>query len=571
MKKFKFFGLALAVLSLIGLASCGDKPTPEPTGPTAEEVLAGFNPNLTTLTATYVSDYTLTVNSDNASFKAFEEDVNETTTIDLDLTAGNLYLYAKNGEKEVLLVKDGSAYKYITTEMLDYVTVADDAQAKTKIDELLKEITFRKAGWLTLDSLTYDIDEYAHREFMLSTLNIPAEDVEEPTMTVTEEKGLSAAYTLEYVCFTGDSGIFELKEASTGANTATVVTDSTGLVKSSTVTFNAHTSLALTQAGVPLDLAGTRTLSANHGATITKKSEIAHAAEAKKVAVTVTESENGTYTVAWFDYAKGSFAMNPVANGDQVEVGMWLGIKVTPAEGYKVAQVKVNGATTQVVVQGIYCFEVKDQAQTTEVTFIPENEEVVTEATIIFEQPEHATLAVSYLDFNNGGAAAPQTALQSGGKFTVDKTSYWLCFVVTPEEGYELDKILVNGKEASNYGAWLYSIKSAGEYTVVVTLKTTGSSEQGGQQQPAGFKYTGQFGPMPVEFTFDLATGKGTYTMNSQTYTFDFVNSNGVVTVSNFTCESVTITSITFAANFGTAEVVASWNGNAATFTITKQ
>jgi hypothetical protein len=59
--------------------------------------------------------------------------------------------------------------------------------------------------------------------------------------------------------------------------------------------------------------------------------------------------------------------------------------------------------------------------------------------------------------------------------------------------------------------------------------------------------------------------------MDSTTYTFDFVNSNGVVTVSNFTCESVTITSITFAANFGTAEVVASWNGNAETFIITKQ
>ena len=135
-------------------------------------------------------------------------------------------------------------------------------------------------------------------------------------------------------------------------------------------------------------------------------------------------------------------------------------------KGYKVGQVKVNGATTQVVVNGIYCFEVKDTAQTTEVEFISESEELVTDATVIFEQPQNGTLKVTYLDFNNGGAAAPQTELQSGDKFAVDKTSYWLCFAVTANEGYELDKILVNGQEASNYGAWLYSIKAAGEYTL---------------------------------------------------------------------------------------------------------
>lgn len=561
----KFIALGLAVLGVAGLVSCNNTPK----GPTAEEVLAGFNPNLTTLTATYVQDYQLIVNSDNKSFKAFEEDVNETTAVELDLTAGDLYLYAKNGEKEVLLVKDGSAYKYVTTDMLDYVTVADDAAAKAKIDELLKEVTFRKAGWLTLDSLTYDVEEYAHREFLLSTLNIPAEDVETPTMTVTEEKGLSAAYTLEYVCFTGDSGIFELKEATAGANTATVVTDATGLVKSSTVTFNAHTSLALTQDGVPLDLIGTRTLNVNHGATVTKKTEINHVTEAKKVAVTVKESTNGTYTVSWFDYAKGDFTMHPVTNGDEVAVGMWLGIRVTAAEGYKVGQVKVNGATTQVVVNGIYCFEVKDTAQTTEVEFISESEELVTDATVIFEQPQNGTLKVTYLDFNNGGAAAPQTELQSGDKFAVDKTSYWLCFAVTANEGYELDKILVNGQEASNYGAWLYSIKAAGEYTVVVTFKSTAPEQggnQGGQQgAPTSMKYTGNFGGfVNFEFTFDLATNTGTFTLgNNPTDTFDFTNAQGVITITNFTSSVLVVKSASISADFQTLTVVASYNGGA--------
>ena len=395
---------------------------------------------------------------------------------------------------------------------------------------------------------------------MLSTLNIPAEDVEEPTMTVTEDKGLSLAYTLEYVCFTGDSGIFELKENEAGANTATVTTDATGLVTSYNVSFNASTNLALTSDGVPLDLAGSRSLSATYGATLTKKTSINHAAEPKTVAVTVKEATNGSYTVAWFDYAKGNFTMNPVANGDQVVVGMWLGIKVTPAEGYKVAQVKVNGKTTQTVVNGIYCFEVKDEAQTTEVVYVPEN--AALEATVNLAATENGTYSV--IAFTIVGQAFNQDFdVENGAKLAYGQ---WLGISDAAAEGYEVAEVKVNDKviASKTFGYYCFQFKGeAAELNVSVKYKAVGSSEQGGQQQVSGYKYAGNFGGFAdFEFVFDLATGKGSFTMPGETATFDFVKGeNGALVVSNYTGTKLTIKSVTLSANFVNLTVVASYNG----------
>ena len=51
----------------------------------------------------------------------------------------------------------------------------------------------------------------------------------------------------------------------------------------------------------------------------------------------------------------------------------------------------------------------------------------------------------------------------------------WIMFTVTPAEGYELDKITVNGNPAVNYNVWLYELKdkTVTEYNVVVTFKST--------------------------------------------------------------------------------------------------
>ena len=460
MKKLGFLGLGLA--TLLALVSCGKSP---------QKVIAGFNPELTTLSATYEADYEMVVTSVKPQFLSFGRDIDITTTIEADYTAGNLYLYAKkvnadNSYLEVLLVNEGGNYKYVTSTMADVETLENETQARTKMDELLKLVTYAEAGWVSEKSFVY-AENYIHNQYLLDSENVPADTLSAPTLSVTESDGLLVTSDLDYVAYIGDTGgTFEFK----GTNNAKVETNAKGLVVETSVTYNSKLDFPLETPPVPLDLDGSRSLSVQHGVEITKKESIEH--KAPMVDVELVPSTGGSYVVKWFDYDHQSFAMNDLVDG-QVQVGMWFGIKVTPEEGQKVEFVKVNGAQTEIVQNGYYCFKVTEKAQKVEVTFVPENEEIVTTAKVTFEQPANASLKVTYLDFNNGNAAAPQTEIQSGDEITIDRTSYWLCFHVTPEEGYELDKILINGVEAVNYGAWLYNIKNPGEYNVVVTVKAT--------------------------------------------------------------------------------------------------
>ena len=84
--------------------------------------------------------------------------------------------------------------------------------------------------------------------------------------------------------------------------------------------------------------------------------------------------------------------------------------------------------------------------------------------------PENGTVKVSYIDYNNGQAAAPQTEVQNGGTVDLNAGDMWLVFACTPAQGYVLDTITVNGQAASNFGAWLFHLsnKEVTEYNVVL-------------------------------------------------------------------------------------------------------
>ena len=149
---------------------------------------------------------------------------------------------------------------------------------------------------------------------------------------------------------------------------------------------------------------------------------------------------------------------------------MYLGITVTPAEGYDVQFVRVNGQTTSTIINGIYCFLVEEKVQNVDVTFI-EAEAEPKYATITYDAPANGTLNLTYIDFNQGGAAAPQTSIATGGQIDVTAGKMWLVFNVEPAEGYALDSITINGNPAVNYGVWLYELKVEGDYNCVVTFK----------------------------------------------------------------------------------------------------
>ncbi len=544
MKKLGLLGLGL--VTVLALASCGKK--------TADSVIEGFNPQLTTLSATYDVDYDMIVNSDNASMKNFEKHLDETTTIEADYTAGSLYLYGKrviasdNSYSEVLLVKDGENYKYVTSTMGDYEVLASEADALAQMDVLLKKITYREAGWISTKSFTY-AENYAHNQFLHDSENVTLDMVEAPTKAL-DGNGVKLDWNLAYVAYVGDAGTFEFR----GTNAATVKANETGLITYSSIAYDAHLDMAIVNPPVPLDLDGTRSLQVNHGAQITKKTDIAHSAP--KVAVNLAAAENGSYAVSWFDYANNSFAMTPVQNGGEVTVGMYLGIVVTPAEGYKVEFVKVNGVTTNILVNGIYCFLVGNSVQNISVTFVEESAAVETDATINITQPENGSVAVSYIDYTQGGAQAPQTQIQSGATIDITAGEMWLVFAVTPAEGYELDSILVNGQAASNYGAWLFKLREAGEYNVVVTFKTIAGSEPVVQEAVVNYEQIenatisvvgftmGDFANMPtVENGGTVAVGKwiGVSVTPAEGYEVDTVTVNGSATVlqAGYYCYSV--------------------------------
>ena len=256
MKKLGLIGLGAACL--LALASCGQPK------------------ELTTVSATYTVDYDMVVNSDNASMKNFEKHIDETTTIEADYTAGNLYLYGKrvqtsdNSYEEVLLVKDGETYKYVTSTMAEYETINSEADALVKMDDLLKKITYREAGWISSKSFK-NADNYAHNQFLHDSENVTIDMMAEPVKSK-EDKLTVEDYSLSYVAYVGDAGTFEFN----GNNTAKVKYDSKGFISYFQVSYDAHLDMAIVNPPVPLDLDGTRTLEVNHGASITKKTDIDH-------------------------------------------------------------------------------------------------------------------------------------------------------------------------------------------------------------------------------------------------------------------------------------------------------
>ena len=135
-----------------------------------------------------------------------------------------------------------------------------------------------------------------------------------------------------------------------------------------------------------------------------------------KYTVTYTQPANGTLTVR-----NGSHIIH---SGDSVEYGTSLTIEATPAQGYKLDSIKVNGAR----ISGL-SFTV-DSNSTVEAYFSK------MKYTVTYTQPANGTLTVK----NGSQTIHSGDSVEYGTVLTIE---------AIPDQGYKLDSIKVNGARIS--------------------------------------------------------------------------------------------------------------------------
>ena len=478
MKKTNLLLMGVAICGFV--ASCGSKPssnTLDKAG--AEELIATFDKSLTgTAKVTYKADFELTVDSQN-DMSSFERDVDDTTTFELDLTAGSVYMYGKTTGKskagdevkttEALVYNNGGTYYYLTSTMGSEKALASEAEALAKIDELMTSLSKENAGYIDTTSLLYTgINTYEHKEYLLGSTNILEADMDDPTsFEKTEEGGLVVTSEPVYVGYFTDAGTSELKNE-TEKNDFKVTTDAKGRVLGYELSYNdASLEMPIMTPAPILHLNGTRTLSASYGDTLTKKTTIDH--EAVQGTIEIPESFTGgtveVKTCAPMDFMN----MKLVANGDKVDVGNWICIKPTPAGSNTVKSVMLGTQGTPLTAPeqagGWYCFEVLEGNNKVSVIF--EGSDIVEEvATIVINKGEHVTNVVAkYFAYPN---VQDLKDLENGT--CPIGPSIFVGFMVTVEDGYTAS-VKCEGVDVPVLGGGMncLNVKEAKTYTIDVT------------------------------------------------------------------------------------------------------
>ena len=96
--------IIMVLASAALLASCGG-------GKSAAEIINGFSKELTgTVQFTYTAKYDVTV--DNKALSNFEHSIDDVTTGEYDLTAGNLYLHVVRNGKDKGVASKAEALVY---------------------------------------------------------------------------------------------------------------------------------------------------------------------------------------------------------------------------------------------------------------------------------------------------------------------------------------------------------------------------------------------------------------------------------------------------------------------------
>lgn len=358
--------IIMVLASAALLASCGGG-TSAPDAPDASEIINGFSKELTgTVQFTYTAKYDVTV--DNKALSNFEHNIDDVTTGEYDLTAGNLYLHVvRNGKDkgvankaEALVYKAESDYFYLTNVMENPTKLASEEAARAKIDEFLVKISHNNAGDISTSTALYgDANSYFHREFGLSTGNIPADEFldAEPTAKV-EGTGVQFDATSSYVGYNTDGGVSDFPGAEgKKAGVYTVQTNASGYVTSYTEAIHAQLAMPIMNPAPVVSINGTRAYSATYGQAIEKKSTIDH--QLTKGTVSIPSPDNAIVKVFTTPTVGGE--KTAVADGAEVVVGQYLAVKVTPAGSNTIVRVTLGTTSLEKPSDdGFFYFEIQE-------------------------------------------------------------------------------------------------------------------------------------------------------------------------------------------------------------------
>lgn len=352
--------IIMVLASAALLASCGG-------GKSAAEIINGFSKELTgTVQFTYTAKYDVTV--DNKALSNFEHSIDDVTTGEYDLTAGNLYLHVvRNGKDkgvaskaEALVYKAESDYFYLTNVMENPTKLASEEAARAKIDEFLVKISHNNAGDISTSTALYgDANSYFHREFGLSTGNIAADEFldAEPTAKV-EGEGVQFDATSSYIGYNTDGGVSDFPGAEgKKAGVYTVQTNASGYVTSYTEAIHAQLAMPIMNPAPVVSIEGTRAYSATYGQAIEKKSTIDH--QLTKGTVSIPSPDNAIVEVFTTPTIGGE--KTAVANGAEVVVGQYLAVKVTPAGSNTIVRVTLGTTSLEKPSDdGFFYFEIQE-------------------------------------------------------------------------------------------------------------------------------------------------------------------------------------------------------------------
>lgn len=505
--KSKKLTLVASLLSLAALAGCGktSEPSAKPTEPAkpsesakpteepeeveiqkdaADKIISAYNPSLTgKFSFSYTANYKVDVDSHGGTGKldSFKHEIEDTTTGDIDLTSGNVYLKISKTSKdkrlsqeasktEALVYKDGDTYKYVTTTRENPVALASEEAAINKISDLVYSISYNLAGYITMDTFKYEGDNnYQWREFGLSSTAVAAEDCNDPYyFGKRKDGGLNIKTKVGYVGYKTDNGISDFSNHTDKyAAEAVVKTNSTGLVTSYEETYNnASLDFAIRTPAPTVVITGSRNFSANYGATFEKAGTIEH--HLTKSVITWDENPKCTFEV-YSCPADNKAAKTAIKSGDEVKVGDLLAVKVTPYGHNNIVNVALGTTSAEVSEDGFYYFEVSEGAKKLAANINGSDRKPdVQYATVTTEKGEHVkSFTVKYRTYPNTTALRD---LDAQNRAPIGESNF-LVLTAEFDEGYELDAFTVNGNAATNFGQWCYAIKTEGTYACKVTAK----------------------------------------------------------------------------------------------------
>lgn len=375
----------LSTLGMLGLAgvalvSCGKKD--EPYDPS--DLIKDFDESLTgTVKLTYTANYDVDVdaNGGTANMDSFKHQIRSTSTIEMDL-GNDLYIKTSKETKDLLkgdtvtkteelLYKSGDKYYYETSSAAPAEVTAD---ARQKVNDILKNVTLEQAGSIDLGALLYNNTDKSYEFNYLSfSESVETDDVFDEDAIVYSEGangGLKVQAKPYYVGYKTDGGYSDFYNKDDGyAATFNLETNNKGQVTSWSEKYNkASLDFAIMSIPPTVTITGERGFTASYGEAITKVSSVERVAST----ASFTEATGGTYVVK--TCANGDFQhMTDVTNGGSLELGKIICVKATPADGKAIDKVTVNGSTQTLIdpekAGGWYCFNVAVGENTIDVTF----------------------------------------------------------------------------------------------------------------------------------------------------------------------------------------------------------